>query len=109
MLLQFSSSGKWDSESIKNKLNGIELSPPEALQKIKEFQVATTAKDCSIMITITRRIPSSKFPFVLHGNEEFSYSLSVLDLDPKPLRKMDHYIQLDQQIVQHFLNRKNVN
>uniref|UniRef100_A0A3Q4H4W9 Inositol-pentakisphosphate 2-kinase n=1 Tax=Neolamprologus brichardi TaxID=32507 RepID=A0A3Q4H4W9_NEOBR len=63
-----------------------------AVAKVHQYRVAMTAKDCSIMVAL---VPSSE--------EEFSYSASILDLDPKPFDSIPRQLRLDQKIVTCYL------
>lgn len=33
----------------------------------------------------------------------YKYRIAIVDVDPKPVSKMQYYYDLDQQIVQHYL------
>lgn len=39
---------------------------------------------------------------VVRGFEGVDYSIAVVDLDPKPISKMQHYYELDQQVAKHY-------
>ncbi|KAI9143188.1 inositol-pentakisphosphate 2-kinase [Paraphysoderma sedebokerense] len=87
-------------------------SQTEHLQQIVfEFLLSMTLKDCSIMVTFTptSHLLSSFSPdqsaqsFRLHSLKsrigEYLYKIALLDLDPKDLRKMEYWYELDKQIV----------
>jgi inositol-pentakisphosphate 2-kinase len=55
------------------------------------YLLSMTLKDCSVMMT-----------FQLEPHQEsFTYSIKLLDLDPKPISKVPHYFHLDQAIVDY--------
>jgi inositol-pentakisphosphate 2-kinase len=60
-----------------------------ALHVIRMFLVAQCAKDCSIMIAF-------------HSENQQHYELGIVDLDPKVVKKIPHYYQLDQTIANLF-------
>uniref|UniRef100_A0A096M3H3 Inositol-pentakisphosphate 2-kinase n=1 Tax=Poecilia formosa TaxID=48698 RepID=A0A096M3H3_POEFO len=78
-----------------------------AAAKVHQYRIAMTAKDCSIMVTL---VPSGEEE---DDDEEhsdrssveqaFSSSVSVLDLDPKPLDSVPRQLRLDQKIVSCYL------
>jgi len=43
----------------------------------------------------------------IKSNRNIYYQIGVVDLDPKPLKKLDHYYELDQKIVDYYLKYKN--
>ncbi|XP_061746797.1 inositol-pentakisphosphate 2-kinase isoform X1 [Nerophis ophidion] len=78
-----------------------------AVAKVHQYRVAMTAKDCSIMVAL---VPSSEEEdqdqvhrhlrdFFSSRPASFSYSVSILDLDPKPFDSIPFQLQLDQKIV----------
>lgn len=70
-----------------------------ALQKIRHYLVAATAKDCSIMISIKphqTRLEASR-------ELRFSYSIAVVDLDPKTIERVEKYVNEDQAIMDTYL------
>lgn len=69
---------------------------------VDRFLISCTARDCSIMLTVAKcdHLPT------LPQCQGFSYLLAVVDLDPKPYAKMDHYFALDQEIAQAYTNRR---
>nr|XP_046236672.1 inositol-pentakisphosphate 2-kinase [Scatophagus argus] len=82
-----------------------------AVSKVHQYRVAMTAKDCSIMITL---VPSSEEEgedegqrrlrdFLSSRPPAFSYSASILDLDPKPFDSIPCQLRLDQKIVSCYL------
>ncbi|XP_059800611.1 inositol-pentakisphosphate 2-kinase isoform X3 [Hypanus sabinus] len=77
-----------------------------AARKIHQYRVATTAKDCSIMIALSpclleeRPEPSS---IIRTSRTSFAYSISILDLDPKPYENIAHQYKLDGKIINYYL------
>ncbi|CAL1355812.1 unnamed protein product [Linum trigynum] len=79
----------------------------ESLKIVKDYLIAAIAKDCSMMISFAPtddvdvgsqyssvRIPST--------NQKFDYKVSFIDLDLKPLKKIEEYYELDQKIVKCY-------
>ncbi|KAE8298804.1 Inositol-pentakisphosphate 2-kinase [Larimichthys crocea] len=82
-----------------------------AVAKVHQYRVAMTAKDCSIMVAL---VPSSEKEEDDEGQRQlrdflssrppaFSYSVSILDLDPKPFDSIPRQLRLDQKIVSCYL------
>ncbi|KAG7226837.1 hypothetical protein INR49_014186 [Caranx melampygus] len=85
-----------------------------AVAKVHQYRVAMTAKDCSIMVAL---VPSSEKEeddeglssqrrlrdFLSSRPPAFSYSVSILDLDPKPFESIPRQLCLDQKIVSCYL------
>uniref|UniRef100_A0A3P8NPN0 Inositol-pentakisphosphate 2-kinase n=1 Tax=Astatotilapia calliptera TaxID=8154 RepID=A0A3P8NPN0_ASTCA len=71
-----------------------------AVAKVHQYRVAMTAKDCSIMVAL---VPSSEEEEDNEKPPAFSYSASILDLDPKPFDSIPRQLRLDQKIVTCYL------
>jgi len=76
----------------------------ESLKIVRDYLIAATAKDLSMMICFRPREEGDvEFPyssvFLKSTNQTFDYKASFIDLDMKPLNKMERYYELDQQIV----------
>ncbi|XP_077460063.1 inositol-pentakisphosphate 2-kinase isoform X2 [Stigmatopora argus] len=83
-------------------------SPDFAVSKVQQYRVAMTAKDCSVMVALA---PAAHDPEGQVDDDDdllwsparapafFSYSVSILDLDPKPLDSIPPQLGLDRQIV----------
>ncbi|XP_054640305.1 inositol-pentakisphosphate 2-kinase [Dunckerocampus dactyliophorus] len=84
-----------------------------AVSRVHQYRVAMTAKDCSIMVAL---VPSSDEEddevlssqrclrdFFTSRPPSFSYSVSILDLDPKPFDSIPFQLQLDQKIVSCYM------
>ncbi|KAI5079614.1 hypothetical protein GOP47_0005093 [Adiantum capillus-veneris] len=101
-----------DGPSLKSVdlVDGMSLS--ECRQVVRNYLIAATAKDCSLMLTF-QQVPNfkaedaevehyklissskSRYPFV--------FKINFVDLDLKPLNKMLHYYHIDQKIVKTYL------
>ncbi|CAL8336089.1 unnamed protein product [Lota lota] len=70
-----------------------------AAAKVQQYRVAMTAKDCSIMVTLVPRRDEED------GSERaaFSFSASILDLDPKPQDGVRRQQRLDHRVVSAYL------
>uniref|UniRef100_A0A8C3AI05 Inositol-pentakisphosphate 2-kinase n=1 Tax=Cyclopterus lumpus TaxID=8103 RepID=A0A8C3AI05_CYCLU len=71
-----------------------------AVAKVHQYRVAMTAKDCSIMVAL---VPSGEEEEDEEGPAALSYSVSILDLDPKPFDSIPSQLRLDQKIVSCYL------
>ncbi|KAM3834045.1 inositol-pentakisphosphate 2-kinase [Diretmus argenteus] len=85
-----------------------------AVAKVHQYRVAMTAKDCSIMVALG---PSGEEEedndglssqrrqrdFLSSRPPGFSFSASILDLDPKPCDSIPRQLRLDQKIVSFYL------
>ncbi|EOY14827.1 Inositol-pentakisphosphate 2-kinase 1, putative isoform 2 [Theobroma cacao] len=78
----------------------------ESLKIVKDYLMAATAKDCSLMISFRPKEDgelqsgSSKNSVYLGStNQVFEYKVYFIDLDLKPLKKMEYYYKLDKKIV----------
>lgn len=84
------------------------LSIEESRRIVRDYLLATTAKDCSLMLTFQPVAHYSTEVNALDGNDviylssskqAFRYKAKFIDLDLKHLKKMIHYYKLDQNIV----------
>ncbi|KAK6115318.1 hypothetical protein DH2020_007587 [Rehmannia glutinosa] len=97
----------------RNKLSGryssIHSMPrDEKLKVVRDYLISATGKDLSMMISFRSRgnkDPESPYNvvFLESTNQTFDYKASFIDLDMKPLKKMKHYYELDQQIVSYYV------
>jgi inositol-pentakisphosphate 2-kinase len=83
------------------------ISLDESLKIVREYLISATAKDLSMMIGFKpsqNRDLGSPFNSVRleSTNQIFSYKVSFIDLDMKPLKKMPFYYELDRKIVNHY-------
>uniref|UniRef100_A0A3Q3KSG3 Inositol-pentakisphosphate 2-kinase n=1 Tax=Monopterus albus TaxID=43700 RepID=A0A3Q3KSG3_MONAL len=73
-----------------------------AAAKVHQYRVSMTAKDCSIMVALVPRNEEEE-DFLSSRPPAFSYSVSILDLDPKPFDSIPRQLRLDQKIVSCYL------
>ncbi|KAM7531846.1 hypothetical protein LguiB_035256 [Lonicera macranthoides] len=76
----------------------------ESLKIVRDYLISATAKDLSIIFGFRPRQNgdlNSLYDAVLleSANQTFDYKASFIDLDMKPLKKMEFYYELDQEIV----------
>lgn len=73
---------------------------------LRDYLIAATAKDCSLMISFRQRseeVGSADNSVYLEATDQtFDYKAYFIDLDMKPLKKMEYYYELDQKIVRHY-------
>ncbi|XP_037346252.2 inositol-pentakisphosphate 2-kinase isoform X1 [Pungitius pungitius] len=84
-----------------------------AVAKVHQYRVAMTAKDCSIMVALVPRSEEDEDEglstqrrlrdFLSPRPPALSYSVSILDLDPKPFDSIPSQLRLDQKIVSCYL------
>ncbi|CAL5014368.1 unnamed protein product [Urochloa decumbens] len=79
----------------------------KSLKIVRDFLVSATAKDCSLMISFRPRqggTTDSEYDSVFLDSVErtYEYKANFVDLDVKPLDKMEHYFKLDQKIVNFY-------
>ncbi|PKA63890.1 Inositol-pentakisphosphate 2-kinase [Apostasia shenzhenica] len=82
----------------------------ESLMIVRDYLIAATAKDCSLMISF-RPVEdgfATEFNslFLKSCGQSFEYKVNFIDLDMKPLKKMVYYYGLDQKIVNLYNNCK---
>jgi len=69
----------------------------EALGVIKDYLIAATAKDCSIMVAC-RHCPDS-IPVLSGVHHNFEYQVKVADLDLKAASKIVAHMEVDAEII----------
>ncbi|KAI4389935.1 hypothetical protein MLD38_002101 [Melastoma candidum] len=80
----------------------------ESLEIVRNFLTAATAKDCSLMFCLKQKkdgetcIPHDTVS-LQSTNQVFAYKAFFIDLDMKPLEKMEYYYELDQKIVRQYI------
>ncbi|KAL1914685.1 uncharacterized protein VTP21DRAFT_8096 [Calcarisporiella thermophila] len=101
-----------------------QIEEEEAKAWVREFLLAATIKDCSIMIAIRGATDAKENPKdaqqlfpdnVRHlswqptsthlAKTHFVYKVRVLDLDPKPWSRVPYYLEQDRKIVGAFLEK----
>ncbi|XP_051219612.1 inositol-pentakisphosphate 2-kinase IPK1 [Lolium perenne] len=83
------------------------LSLDKSCKIVRDFLIAATAKDCSLMMCFRPReseTTDSEYDsvFLESVNRTYDYKAYFVDLDVKPLDKMPHYFKLDQKIVNFY-------
>ena len=87
---------------------GDDGSTEEFIHNVQKFLVSATFKDCSIMITFTEHsegagcVHEDNIVTVLSSSARYAYSIKLIDLDPKQIKKMDYYEQLDHDILEVY-------
>ncbi|KAH9605523.1 hypothetical protein KSS87_023151 [Heliosperma pusillum] len=79
----------------------------ESLKIVKDYLIAATAKDCSLMISFRPREeedPDSLYKTVYLDSvdQRFDCEAFFIDLDLRPLKKMEFYYEQDQNIVNYY-------
>ncbi|KAF8769150.1 hypothetical protein HU200_006647 [Digitaria exilis] len=85
----------------------------KSLKIIRDFLVSATAKDCSLMISFRPRdsgTTDSEYDsvFLESVKQTYDYKAYFVDLDVKPLEKMEHYFKLDQKIVNFYTRNREI-
>lgn len=85
----------------------------KSLKIIRDYLIAATAKDCSLMISfrpVEGGSTASGYDsvFLESSYQSFDYKAHFVDLDRKPLEKMVHYHELDQKIVNFYTKSKDL-
>ncbi|KAL9234308.1 hypothetical protein vseg_009193 [Gypsophila vaccaria] len=100
--------GNTGNEKVSRENNSLHSVPLDESQKIvKDFLVAATAKDCSLMISFRPRQEEDreshyKTISLDSTKQRFECQACFIDFDLKPLKKMEYYYELDQKIVDHY-------
>ncbi|CAL1384160.1 unnamed protein product [Linum trigynum] len=79
----------------------------ESLKIVKNYLIAATAKDCSMMISFvpTDDVDGGSQYSSVHmpsTNQKFTYKVNIIDLDLKRLKTIEDYYELDQKIVKCY-------
>ncbi|KAL6011382.1 Inositol-pentakisphosphate 2-kinase [Asimina triloba] len=87
------------------------LSLDESLKIVREYLIAATAKDCSLMLSFQPRkdgesASKNSSVFLGSANQHFDYKAFFIDLDRKPLKKMVYYYELDQKVLSCYAQMK---
>ncbi|XP_062022108.1 inositol-pentakisphosphate 2-kinase-like [Rosa rugosa] len=95
-------------EKASNRYSSLHsLSLDESLKIVKDFLIAATAKDCSLMISFRpRKDGSTGSPYnnvyLESTNQFYDYKVHFIDLDLKSLKKLEEYYELDKKIVRCY-------
>uniref|UniRef100_A0A8C6VA25 Inositol-pentakisphosphate 2-kinase n=1 Tax=Neogobius melanostomus TaxID=47308 RepID=A0A8C6VA25_9GOBI len=75
-----------------------------AASKVHQYRAAMTAKDCSVMITLVPTAEEDNDQLCpLVSSRTLSFSVAVLDVDPKPFESVPRQLRLDQKIVNGYV------
>ncbi|KGN59987.1 inositol-pentakisphosphate 2-kinase isoform X2 [Cucumis sativus] len=79
----------------------------QSLEIVRNYLIAATAKDCSLMITFRPwhvDCPGSTYNsiFVESTKQTFDYKVNFIDLDLKPFKKMEQYYEQDKKIIRNY-------
>ncbi|OVA08748.1 Inositol-pentakisphosphate 2-kinase [Macleaya cordata] len=93
-----------DNELSQRYLPLHSISLEESINIVKDYLIAATAKDCSLMISFRPRededqVSSYSTVCLESTNQIFDYKAYFIDLDMKAFKKMVYYYELDQKIV----------
>ncbi|XP_042046753.1 inositol-pentakisphosphate 2-kinase-like isoform X2 [Salvia splendens] len=74
---------------------------------VRDYLISATAKDLSVMISFKSKVNMDEESphraiFLESSKQTFYYKASFIDLDMKPLKRMEYYYKLDQQIVNNY-------
>ncbi|GAB2235543.1 hypothetical protein Droror1_Dr00025971 [Drosera rotundifolia] len=104
---------RFDEDKQRLKCSSVHSIPlEESVKIVRNYLIAATAKDCSLMISFRPRQdgdPESAYSSVYleSTNQSFEYKAYFIDLDLKPLKKMEYYYELDQEIVNCYTQMVN--
>ncbi len=94
-----------------------QMTPAAQHETLQRFLLSCTAKDCSTMIVMKPSSTSSSntpipdmrstllsmnAPRTIVDAHGYKYSIAVVDLDPKPLSKMQHWYEMDKEIAEFY-------
>ncbi|KAI8367836.1 inositol-pentakisphosphate 2-kinase [Choanephora cucurbitarum] len=77
------------------------LDKERVMQRIYEYVLSMTFKDCSLMISISPSVGQKQIQI---GDRVFYYRMTVIDIDLKDVNKIPYWYQLDQTIVQYAID-----
>ncbi|XP_019083137.1 PREDICTED: inositol-pentakisphosphate 2-kinase [Camelina sativa] len=85
------------------------MSHDEKVNILKNFLISSTATDCSVMVSIRSR-ETGLSSFSSHGNvhlestkQDFEYKVHFIDLDMRPLNRMEANYESDKMIMKSYL------
>ncbi|KAG2233655.1 hypothetical protein INT48_008445 [Thamnidium elegans] len=78
----------------------------EQKQRIYEYILSMTFKDCSLMINVTPTVKENNTSksITLSNGLSFQYDIKVIDTDLKSIDKIPFWFELDQSIVRHAID-----
>ena len=80
----------------------LRLSTDEQILIVRDYMIAATAKDCSIMIALQSQGSDDKVSQTVTDDEtglHFSFRIGIVDSDRKPLSKLHEHFKLDRDIL----------
>ncbi|KAL1351641.1 hypothetical protein HN51_015535 [Arachis hypogaea] len=85
----------------------------ESLRIVKNYLIAATAKDCSLMICFRQRTKEDSSSiynniYLESTKQTFDFKVYFIDLDLKRLNKMEEYYELDKKIVSCYEQSMNM-
>ncbi|KAJ7966785.1 Inositol-pentakisphosphate 2-kinase [Quillaja saponaria] len=94
--------GKQEASKKFTSLHSVPLD--ESLKIVKDYLIAATAKDCSLMVSFTPREDGDSQSiynnvYLESTNQNFDFKVYFIDLDLKALTKVEEYYDLDKRIV----------
>lgn len=91
-------------ERKNNSINELD----EQIQRIYEYILSMTFKDCSLMINVTPTVEGNNTSKIVTFSNglSFQYDIRVIDTDLKSIDKIPFWFELDQSIVKHATENK---
>ncbi|XP_050366522.1 inositol-pentakisphosphate 2-kinase-like [Argentina anserina] len=92
-------------DKASNRYSALHSLPlDEKLKIVKDFLIAATAKDCSLMFSFRPRKDGSigslyNNVYLESTNQYYDYKVHFIDLDLKSLKNLETYYELDKKIV----------
>ncbi|PPD79531.1 hypothetical protein GOBAR_DD23556 [Gossypium barbadense] len=94
-------------DKLSNRHTSLHSIPlEESLKIVKDYLISATVKDCSLMISFRPMVDGDVLSESSHSTvylgstkQVFEYKVYFIDLDLKPLKKMEDYYKLDKKIV----------
>jgi inositol-pentakisphosphate 2-kinase len=81
----------------------------EQTQRIYEYVLSMTFKDCSLMINAVKTHEPNKDTITLKDGSVYRYDIKVIDTDLKSIDKIPYWYELDQSIIQNTIITQFVN
>lgn len=80
----------------------------ESFKIVRDYLISATSKDLSMIVSFRPRVntdvgSAQDVVFLKPTNQFFDFKASFIDLDMKPLKKMEYYYELDQKILRCYL------
>ncbi|KAI4316844.1 hypothetical protein L6164_024784 [Bauhinia variegata] len=96
--------GELSEEQARRYASIHSASLDDSLKMVRDYLIAATAKDCSLMICFRPRDQGDSGSvynnvYLEASKQTFDFKVYFIDLDLKPLNKMEEYYELDKEIV----------